>query len=338
MSAGTPPAGRLAAALALGALAAVPWLTGSFLLFQMTQLVVYAIAILGLNLLTGIGGQISLGHGAFVGIGAYTAAILIEKAGLHYAATLPAAGLVCLGAGFLVGLSARRLDGIRLALATFALAIAMPQILKLSVLAGLTGGVQGITVFSATFETPVPPMLPLPPAVWTYYLALGTGLLLYVLARNIVASRSGRALMAIRDNPVAARAMGIDVGLWKATAFAISAGVTGVAGALGAITVKFVAPDSFTFLLSISLFVGMVIGGVGWLPGCLIGAAAIIFLPNIAEGVSTGLSYAVYGVLLILVIRLAPEGAGGLYHALLRRASGQRRAAQSGKPSGETTP
>jgi branched-chain amino acid transport system permease protein len=115
--------------------------------------------------------------------------------------------------------------------------------------------------------------------------------------------------MAIRDNEIAASAMGIDVSLYKTLAFGVSAGITGVAGGLGAIAVQFVAPDGYTITLAISLFLGMVVGGVGWLPGSIVGSAFIIFVPNIAEGISKGLSGAVFGVLLFLVIFLVPHGA-----------------------------
>jgi branched-chain amino acid transport system permease protein len=312
--------GAVATAVVIAGLAALPWLVGSFFTYQMTQLLVYAIAILGLNMLTGINGQFSLGHGAFYALGAYTAAILIEQVGIHYMLTLPVAGLLCFVAGFLFGFPALRLEGVYLALATFALAVAMPQILKLSLLEELTGGVQGIVVFSATFDVPVPDFIPLEPSIWTYYFVLIVGLLIYWAAQNLVASRTGRALMAIRDNPIAARAMGINLALYKATAFGISAMITGIAGALGAMVVKFVAPDSFTFTLSVALLVGLVVGGVGWLPGALIGAAAIIFLPNFAEEISKGLSGAFYGLFLILVIYLAPQGAGGLIRTVADRA------------------
>ena len=311
--------GTVATAVVVAALAALPWLADSFFTYQMTQLLVYAIAILGLNMLTGINGQFSLGHGAFYALGAYTAAILIEQAEVHYMLTLPAAGVLCFVAGFLFGFPALRLEGVYLALATFALAVATPQILKLSLLEELTGGVQGIVVFSATFDVPVPFGLPLQPAVWTYYFVLIVGLLIYWAAQNLVASRTGRALMAIRDNPIAARAMGVNLAMYKATAFGISALITGIAGALGAMVVKFVAPDSFTFTLSVALLVGLVVGGVGWLPGALIGAAAIIFLPNFAEEISKGLSGAFYGLFLILVIYLAPQGVGGLIRAVADR-------------------
>lgn len=296
-------------------LVALPFFSKGFFVFQMTKLLIYAIAIIGLNLLTGINGQFSLGHGAFYAVGAYTTAIMVEMMGVNYMLTLPVAGLICFVFGFLFGLPALRLDGIYLALATFALAIAMPQFLKLSTIEHLTGGVQGVIVFSETFDPEVPFGLPLDPGVWTYLFTLFVGVFLFWLARNIVASRTGRAMMAIRDNPIAARSMGVNIALYKTLAFGLSALFTGVAGALSAIAVKFVAPDSFTFALSIVLLVGLVVGGVGWLPGALIGAAFIVFVPNFAEEISKGLSGAVFGFFLILVIYLAPQGAGGLLRA-----------------------
>jgi branched-chain amino acid transport system permease protein len=131
-----------------------------------------------------------------------------------------------------------------------------------------------------------------------------------------VRSRSGRAIMAIRDNPIAARAMGIDTALVKALTFGVSALYTAVAGALGAIVVAYVAPDSFTLTLAIGLLVGLVVGGVGWLPGAVFGGAFVLFVPTIAEQVSQGLSGAVYGVILILLIILMPSGAAGLFRRL----------------------
>ncbi|WP_311030594.1 branched-chain amino acid ABC transporter permease [Mesorhizobium koreense] len=289
-------------------LAALPLFLANFTIFQLTMMLIYAIAILGLNLLTGINGQFSLGHGAFYAIGAYTAAILMEDAGLAYGWTLPVAGIICFVSGFLFGLPALRLEGIYLALATFGLAVAMPQFLKLSVIEPWTGGVQGIVIT----KPDAPFGLPLSQDQWLYYFTLVIGLLLYWFAVNLVSSRSGRALMAIRDNPLAARAMGVNSALYKSLAFGISAAFTGIAGALGAIVVQFVAPDSFTFFLSVALFVGLVVGGVGWLPGALVGGAFVVFVPNLAEHFNKALAGAVYGVILILLIYLMPTGAGGL--------------------------
>jgi branched-chain amino acid transport system permease protein len=289
----------------LGLLVAFPLFAKNFIIFQMTMLLIYGLAVLALNILTGGSGQFSLGQSAFYAIGAYTSAILMEQYGVNYALTLPVAGVLCFGAGFLFGQPALRLSGVYLALATFALATAMPQLLKLNFLEPWTGGVQGLVVT----KPDAPFGLPMSQDMWLYYFTLVVTIAIYLFSVNLLRSRSGRAFMAIRDNEIAASAMGIDVALYKTLAFGVSAGITGVAGALGAIAVQFVAPDSYTITLAISLFLGMVVGGVGWLPGSIVGSAFIIFVPNIAEGISKGLSGAVFGVLLFLVIFLVPHGA-----------------------------
>jgi branched-chain amino acid transport system permease protein len=260
---------------------------------------------MALNILTGGSGQFSLGQSAFYAVGAYTSAILMETYNVNYVLTLPISGIICFGVGFLFGLPALRLSGVYLALATFALATAMPQLLKLNFLEPWTGGVQGLVVT----KPDAPFGLPMSQDMWLYYFTLAITIAIYVAAVNLLRSRSGRAFMAIRDNEIAASAMGVDVALYKTLAFGVSAGITGIAGSLGAIVVQFVAPDSYTITLAIQLFLGMVVGGVGWLPGSIVGAAFIIFVPNMAESVSKGLSGAVFGVLLFIVIYVVPHGA-----------------------------
>ena len=284
-------------------------------LFQMTMVVVYAIAILGLSLLTGFNGQISLGHGAFYAIGAYTSAILMSSTAVPYWATLPIAAVVCAVVGFLVGLPALRLGGLYLALTTFALAVAIPQILKYKAFEDWTGGVQGLVI-----DKPDAPFgLALSPDQWLYIFTVAVAVVLYVIAWNIVRGRMGRAMMAIRDHAMAAEAMGINLAMVKTRAFALSAMYTGLAGSLGAIAVQFVAPDSFGVFVSIFLFVGLVVGGVSSIGGTLIGAAFIEFVPNLADKVSKAAPGAVYGVILIAVMFLMPAGAGGFLHAIWRR-------------------
>jgi branched-chain amino acid transport system permease protein len=291
--------------MVLALLLIVPLFVKNFIIFQMTMLLIYGVAVLALNMLTGFNGQFSLGHSAFYGIGAYTAAILMEQLDLAYYWTLPCAGAVCFVVGVLFGLPALRLQGLYLALATFALATAMPQLLKLGYFEKWTGGVQGLVVT----KPDAPFGLHMSQDVWLYYFTLVITVAIYIFSVNLLRSRSGRAFMAIRDNEIAASAMGVDVALYKTLAFGVSAGITGVAGGLGAIAVQFVAPDSYTINFAIALFLGMVVGGVGWLPGSFIGSAFIIFVPNIAENISKGLSGAVFGVLLFLVIFLMPHGA-----------------------------
>lgn len=297
-----------------------PLFVKNFIIFQMTMWLIYAIAILSLNLLTGGSGQFSLGQSAFYAVGAYTAGILMEHMGVNYVLTLPAAGIVCFIFGFLFGFPALRLSGVYLALATFALAVAMPQLLKLGVFEHWTGGVQGLGIT----KPDAPFGLKMSQDMWLYYFTLFVSAVIYVLSVNLLRSRSGRAMMAIRDNQIAASAMGIDLPLYKTLAFGISAAFTGIAGALGAIVVQFVAPDSFTIQLAIAIFLGMVVGGVGWLPGSLVGSAFIVFVPNVAEHISKGLSGAVFGVLLFAVIFLVPHGARQVAYtieAMFRRKS-----------------
>lgn len=310
-----PALRRPVLALLAVAAAAAPLAADNFLLFQLTQVLIYAVAILGLNLLTGYNGQISLGHGAFYAVGAYVAAILMDRWEIPYYWTPLAAGILCFFVGFLFGLPALRLEGGYLALATFALAIAMPQVLKFSPFEPVTGGVQGIVIF----KPDPPPFIPLNPDQWLYCFVLAIVALLTWAALNLLNSRSGRGMTAIRDNPIAAAAMGVDVALVKATTFGVSAFYTGVAGALGAVAVQFVAPDSFTMALSISLLVGGVVGGVASVPGAFIGAVFIFFVHGAAEHVSKGLSGAIYGGLLLLVIFVMPGGVWGGVKALAAR-------------------
>ena len=299
--------------------AILPFVVQSFVVFQLTEVMIYGLAILGLNLLTGFNGQFSLGHSAFYGIGAYTTAILIHNYDVSYVWTLPAAGGVCFVVGFLFGLPALRLQNLYLALATFALAVAMPQILKFHALEAWTGGVQGLVVD----QPEAPAFLRIGDDQWLYFVTLTVLLVMFAAAANLVRSRTGRAIMAIRDNPIAAAAMGVNPSLYKTLTFGVSAFYTGVAGALGALAIGFVAPDSFNFLLSVSFLVGLVIGGVGSIPGCLFGGLFVLYVPNLANSISTGLAGAIYGVILLIVIFVMPSGAAGFVRLasarLLRR-------------------
>jgi branched-chain amino acid transport system permease protein len=286
---------------------ALPFLFQSFVVFQLTEVMIYGLAILGLNLLTGFNGQFSVGHGAFYGLGAYVTAIMMQHWGVAYYWTLPAAGGVCFVVGFLFGLPALRLQGLYLALVTFAAAVALPQLLKFHGLEAWTGGVQGIVVD----QPEAPGFLPVGDDRWLYFVTLAVLLVMFAGAANLVKSRTGRAIMAIRDHPIAAAAMGINLPLYKTLTFGVSALYTGVAGALGALAAQFVAPDSFSLFLSIYLLVGLIIGGIGSLWGCLFGGLFVLYVPNIAQSVSRGLAGAVYGVIMLLVIFVMPSGIAG---------------------------
>lgn len=307
---------------------ALPLLVSNYRVFQFTLVLVYAIALLGLNLLTGYNGQISLGHGAFYAIGAYCAAILMDKFGVPYWATLPVAGAVCLAAGFLFGLPALRLEGLYLALATFALGVSMPQLLKYHHLEKWTGGVQGIVIVK-----PDPPFgLPLNPDQWLYYFTLAVLILMFVLAWNLLRGRVGRALIAIRDHHTAAEAMGVNTALYKSLTFGVSAMYTGIAGALGAIAIQFVAPDSFNIFLSITFLVGIVIGGLASISGAIYGALFIQFVPNIADEISKAAPWAIFGIFLIGFVYVMPFGVAGAIRILMARIA--RKGQKGSRPAG----
>jgi len=321
MAAPAPPSSAIdvrklaGVALAFALACALPFALGSYHVFQLTLVLVYAIALLGLNMLTGFNGQISLGHGAFYAIGAYTAAILMDKAGMPYWATIPIAGAVCGVAGFLFGLPALRLEGLYLALATFALGVAMPQILKHKSIEEWTGGVQGIVIVK-----PDPPgWLQLSQDQWLYFFTLAWLLVAFVVAWNLLRGRIGRAMIAIRDQPIAAQAMGVNTAIVKSMTFGVSALYTGVAGALGAIAIQFVAPDSFGIFLSITLVVGIVVGGLASISGAVYGAIFIQFVPNIADKLSKAAPWAIYGVILIAFMYVMPTGAAGFVRLTLAR-------------------
>ena len=316
----------IASAVLLIALLVLPFLVKDYRVFQFNLVLVYAIALLGLNLLTGFNGQISLGHGAFYALGAYTAAILMDRFGVPFWLTLPAAALLCFLVGLLLGFPALRLAGPYLALASFALALAMPQLLKYKKIEGLTGGVQGIVL-----NKPEPPFnfslfgQSLNPDRWLYLVSLAVAALMFLLAWNLIRGRVGRALVAIRDQPIAASAMGINLALFKSLTFGVSAAYTGVAGALGGVAVAFVSPDSFTVWLSIFLLVGVVVGGLASIPGAIFGAIFIQFVPNIADQISKSAPSAIYGVLLIGLMLLFPTGIMGLLRRLATRFNGATR-------------
>ncbi len=309
---------------------ALPFAMSGFRVFQFTQVYIYAIALLGLNILTGYNGQISLGHGAFYAIGAYTTAIMIDKWNIGYGWTIPTAGILCLVVGFLFGRPALRLEGLYLALATFSLALAVPQILKY--FEHWTGGSQGIVLS----KPKAPWRLPLNEDQWLYFLTLAILIVLFVLAHNLLRSRTGRAIVAIRDNHIAAEAMGIDSSLYKSLVFGVSAAYTGVAGSLSGIAIAFVAPDSFNVFLSITLLTGIVIGGLATISGAIFGALFIQFVPNWAQEISKAAPWAIFGVFLIVFMYVMPHGIAGFLRLAWIRMT--RPAVTGRKAAGEARP
>jgi branched-chain amino acid transport system permease protein len=324
-------------ALAFAALAVVvfvlPGFVSDFRAQQFAYVGIYTIALIGLNVLTGYTGQISLGHGAFMAVGGYTTAILMADHGVKDIWTIPIAALVAGTAGFLFGLPALRLSGLYLALATFAIAVATPAVIKK--FEDFTGGGSGINLFALPELTAsIAPVTVLGQELsfnnWLYYLTWTLALVLYVLAWLLLQGRTGRAFRAVRDSETAAVSSGVDLARYKTLAFAVSAAYAGVAGSLFAIATTFVNPDTFPIALSIFLLVGVVVAGLGSLIGAIAGAVFIYFMQTswaqdmdkvipdwlpFLGGLNTsspGAPAVVFGVVLILVMFVLPMGAAGL--------------------------
>jgi branched-chain amino acid transport system permease protein len=329
---------RLAPVVGVAALIAVlPRFMGEFRLGQFTFVAIYFIALLGLNILTGYNGQISLGHGAFMGIGAYVSAMLtlgrpgLEALNLHPSGalplgegmrpifTIPLAALVTGVVGFLFGLPALRLAGVSLALATFAMAVSLPTVAKR--FEDLTGGGGGLglnlpaTPFGLDVSTPH----------WLYYEAWVTAGVLFVAAWLLVRGRVGRAWRAIRDGEVAAVASGVSPAVYKTLAFGVSSAYAGAAGALLVIQVSYVNPDTFPLSLSVLLLASVVMGGLASLSGVIFGALLLEFLPIYAQSpplvpfsFSKQAPGVVFGLCVILIMLLVPSGVAGLLRRVLR--------------------
>jgi branched-chain amino acid transport system permease protein len=285
---------------------AVPFLFGPYRVGQFTLVLVYAVAVLGLNLLVGYNGQISLGHGAFFALGAYTTALLIEKASVPYLLSVPAAGLVCFVAGYLFGVPALRLRGLYLALVTLGLAIAFPQLIKR--FDGLTEGSQGLTIT----QPEAPGWLGLADDQFLYMLILAFTAVMFVAAWSLTRGQLGRAIKAVRDSEIPASTLGVDLGATKTRVFAVSACYAGVAGALYVFAIGFVAPEAFTLTISFAFLAAIVVGGLATISGALFGALFIEFVPVYASDVNDALTGVIYGGVLIAFMWVLPEGAAGL--------------------------
>ena len=296
---------------------ALPFMMSNVRLFQFSQVYIYAIAILGLNMLTGYNGQFSLGHGAFYAVGAYTSAIMMDRWNISYAWTLPVAGVLCLIIGFLFGLPALRLEGLYLALATFSLALAVPQILKY--FEHWTGGSQGLVLSKPS----APVGLKLNPDQWLYFVTLGVLVLLFWLGSNLLKGRIGRAIVRSGTTTSPPRR-------WGSTPALQVAGLRGErglhrgGGALSASVIAYVAPDSFNVFLSVTLLIGSVIGGLASISGAVFGALFIQFVPNWAQDISKAAPWAIFGVFLIGFMYLMPFGIAGGIRLLWIRATRSR--------------
>ncbi|MGZ4338497.1 MAG: branched-chain amino acid ABC transporter permease [Gaiellaceae bacterium] len=292
-------------------LVVLPFVLSDFRTGQLATVGAYFIAILGLDVLTGHSGQISLGHGAFMAIGAYTTAILVGHHGIRDLATIPAAAAVAGGIGLLAGIPALRLSGLYLALATFGIAVAFPTLLKK--FDGFTGGSTGISFFGNPHQTGHGAGVHgLTNAQWLYALTWAIGAGLFLFAWYLLSSRFGRSLRAVRDSELAAAASGVNRSAYKVAAFGVSAAYAGVAGALFAINIAYVSPDSIPIQLSLYLLVGAVVGFFGSIWGAILGALLIQFLADLVgliphvDTKQAGPTTFAFGAILIVLMLVLP--------------------------------
>lgn len=295
------------------------WMAG-FLTFQIAAAFTYAVALLGLTIITGRAGLVSIGHSASFGVGAYTGVVLIWLLKVPYGWSIPAAALTGLLFGALFGLPITRLSRNRqsMVIVTLALAIAMPQVLKR--FPDLTGGTNGVNLP----QPGPPPGLPLGQDQWIYLLALAVLLLMLLLCHNLLGGRVGRALVAMRNHEVAAATSGINVPLYKMLSFAVGSMYAAVGGSVYVLITRFANPDTFSVVLSITFLTGAIIGGIDSVWGTVIGALFVEFVPVFTSDFAMSSNFPptiVYSVVLIIVIFLMPDGLVGLTARLRRPAA-----------------
>jgi branched-chain amino acid transport system permease protein len=308
--------------IAAAALIYVPWFAGEqFRISQFSEVVCFAVAILGLNMVIGFSGQLSLGHSAFVGIGAYTAVILVEDYGWNWFLTIPVAMLICFAVGMALGLPALRIKGLYLAVVTLALAVVFPTIvLKYDSITGGANGKRASDQLEPPGWTPFDANDRFDRAAYLYFVVLIIAVIMFILARNLMKSRTGRAVIAIRDNQTSAATSGVPVPIYKTLIFGMSAIWAGVGGAMFAIEKPFVNDTQFGLALAIFLIVGLVAGGVGTISGAIPGALLVVFVPYYSSEWSTEVPWlkdrpgseaiagVIFGVVLIIFVFLLPGG------------------------------
>ncbi len=303
---------RGATIVVAAALALWPFTVPRYFVFLASLVAVNAIVALGLNLLSGYTNQLSFGHAGFLAIGAYAGALItVHVPAIPVPLTLLVAGVVTALVGVLLGIPCLRLEGLYLTMATLAFGfVVVEAILSLDT---LTRGSDGLRV-------PVARLGPWPLATDTsrYYLAATVAVLLIVLATNVVRARTGRALLAIRESEIAARASGIDVAVYKTVAFGISAFYTGVAGALFAFVVGYISPDAFDVFLSVDFVTMIIVGGLGSVAGSIAGAAVITVLHDVLAGFQNYRPL-IFGAIIVACMLFMPGGIMSALDALRRR-------------------
>ncbi len=296
------------------AAAALSFCFPDFVVFRFTQAVIWAIALVGLVILCGVSGQFSFAQAGFFGIGGYSAGILAAHTPLSPYWALALAPLAGFAAGYGLGRIAAGRDLWTQALVSYAFAIAFPQLLRWRWIEPWTGGVQGLYL-----DFPPPPAGFLSNDRWGFFMALSVLAAGLWLAANLIASRSGRAMRAVRDHDLAAAAQGIPVAQTQAAASGIAGAYVALAGCLSAFQFGFVGPTGYNFALSVQMLFGLVIGGMQSLGGAVLGGLFLQFFPDLTTGLGKGLSALLYAVLLIAAIVILPDGMAGAIRRLAVR-------------------
>ncbi|WP_300400483.1 branched-chain amino acid ABC transporter permease [Nocardioides sp.] len=296
-----------------------PYLVETFRLSQITGALILAIAVVGLNLLSGFAGQISLGHAAFFGIGAYTTGVMTVTYDYGVVTSIVAGMALCFVVGVVVGLPALRVQGMYLALVTLAVGVLLPSLIRR--FDDLTGGSSGL--FGMTFDAPEGITYFVGRAgqtVWLYYVTVVALLLSCLVVWNLMTGRVGRAVITLRDNEAAATVMGVNRAFVRTVVFGISAAIAGLAGSLFAVNSGVLTPETVSLLLTINLLVAMVLGGSGSFWGPVFGAFIIYFVPVWTSDLSQGpISGVIFGALVIALVFVLPGGLAGGLTSLLRR-------------------
>lgn len=299
-----------------------PNLFEAFRLRQLTQALVFAVAVLGLNVVMGYTGQISLGHSAFFGLGAYTSAVLVSELEWSLFATMPVAALLAFVVGCLVGLPALRISGHYLALVTLIVAVAFPTIVKR--FDGITGGSNGLRVDVDLVPPAWTGLSARQPGIYVYFLVLAISVVILLAVVGLVRSRVGRAMKALRDNPTGAMAAGVNVAYYKTMAFGVSGLIAGLAGSLFVMATPFVSPTSFELLTAINLLIALAVGGMGSYFGPLCGGLYLVFVPYATAEIGEGsFSTVLSGALLLLVVLVMPRGIAGVGRSVLAALAGR---------------
>jgi branched-chain amino acid transport system permease protein len=292
----------------------LPQILSAYTVGHLTLILTFGVATLGMNLLMGFTGMISLGHSAFFAVGAYTSAILMLEAHWPFLVTVVASAAVTFAAGFVIGFPAQRLSGLHFAVITLGAAFLVPPLLKRGGSQSLFGGATGLQVPRID-----PPPFGLATDQWVYYVCLAVAVVAVLFVAWVVAGPTGRAMLALKEAPIAAGAMGVNVARLKVVVFALAAMLAGLSGSMYAYAVGYIAPDSFGLYLTVLFLAASVVGGVRSIIGAILGAAVVVMVPVIATDIDPALSNVIFGAALVVCVLVMPTGITGALHRFTRR-------------------